>query len=99
MQTADKIESTNTLSRAITRLVDSYIETLGENEVRNLHALTMKMIEPILFQAVLEHSRYNQSKAAKSLGLSRGTLRTRLARHFGNAYVSKRLKEAHEDTL
>jgi hypothetical protein len=35
MQTADKIESTNTLSRAITRLVDSYIETLGENEVRN----------------------------------------------------------------
>jgi len=99
MQTADKIESTNTLSRAITRLVDSYIETLGINEVRNLHALTMETIEPILFQAVLEHSRYNQSKAAKSLGLSRGTLRTRLARHFGDVYASKLLKEAHEDTL
>ena len=99
MQTVDKVESTNTLSRAITRLVDSHIETLGKNEVRNLHALTMETIEPILFEAVLEHSCYNQSKAAKSLGLSRGTLRTRLTRHFGDVYVSKRLKEAHEDTL
>lgn len=65
MQTTEKTESTSTLSSAITRLVDSYIETLGKDAVQNLHALTLETIEPILLQAVLEHARYNQSKAAK----------------------------------
>ena len=96
MQTTETIEATSTLSSAITKLVNSYIETLGKDAVRNLRALTLETIEPIVLQTVLEHARYNQSKAAKHLGMSRGTLRTRLARYFGDAYVGKRSKEAEE---
>ena len=74
MQTTETIEATSTLSSAITKLVNSYINALGKDTVQNLRALTLETIEPIVLQTVLEHARYNQSKAAKHLGLSRGTL-------------------------
>lgn len=96
MQTTEQIESTTTLATAITRLVDSYIDTLGKDAVQNLLALTLETIEPIVLQEVLQYARYNQSKAAKYLGWSRTTLRTRLARYFGDAHAGKRSKEAKE---
>lgn len=86
-------ETTSTLSSAIIRLVDSYIKTLGNDAAQNLLVLTMETIEPIVLQEVLQYTRYNQSKAAKCLGLSRTTLRTRLVRYFGDASVGKRSKE------
>lgn len=96
MQPTETIEATSTLSSAITKLVNSYINALGKDTVQNLRALTLETIEPIVLQTVLEYARYNQSKAAKYLGLSRGTLRTRLGHYFGDAYVGKRSKDAEE---
>lgn len=87
------------LSTAVTSLINQHIETIGKNKVENLHALVMEAIEPVLFKAVLEYSHYNQSKAAKRLGLSRGTFRTRLEAYFGDAYVGKRSKVDDDDTL
>jgi Fis family transcriptional regulator len=38
----------------------------------------MAEVEKPLLQATLEHSGFNQSKAAKALGLSRSTLRKKM---------------------
>ena len=93
MQTIEAKALGNSLSSTITNLVDSHIERLGKNNVHNLYALTLETVEQALFKAVLEFSRYNQSRAAKYLGLSRGTFRTRLVAYFGDTYVSKRTRE------
>ena len=93
MQTMETKALGSSLSAAITNLVDRHIERLGKNNVHNLYALTLDEVEQALFKAVLEFSRYNQSRAAKYLGLSRGTFRTRLVAYFGDTYVSKRTRE------
>lgn len=87
------------LSSAVTALINKHIEVIGKNKVQNLYGLLMESIEPALFKAVLEHSHYNQSKAARRLGLSRGTFRTRLATYFGDAYASRRSKVDDDDSL
>jgi Fis family transcriptional regulator, factor for inversion stimulation protein len=38
----------------------------------------------------MEHCKYNQSRAAIMLGISRGTLRTKLRRYFDDKYVGSR---------
>lgn len=43
-----------------------------------------------LYKAVMEHCRYNQSRAAIILGISRGTLRKMLAYYFDDPYVGTR---------
>ena len=40
----------------------------------------------------MENCRYNQSRAAIVLGVSRGTLRTKLKRYFDDQYVGTRGK-------
>lgn len=47
-------------------------------------------IEKNYIEFIYQQSRYNQSKAAKMLGLSRGCLRMKLEEHFGDKYVGKR---------
>ena len=79
----------DTLSAVVTSLIDKHIEAMGKNQVKNLYALVMEAIEPALFKEVLKFSRYNQSEAARCLGLSRGTLRTRLKAYFGETYIRK----------
>lgn len=87
-----KIIETNraeTLSSVVTSLIDKHIKAMDKNQVKNLYALVMETIEPALFKEVLRFSSYNQSEAARCLGLSRGTLRTRLEAYFGEKYISK----------
>jgi DNA-binding protein Fis len=47
-------------------------------------------VEPTLFKAVIERSKYNQSRAASMLGLSRGTLRKKLSQYFDDQYCGTR---------
>ena len=47
----------------------------------------LKIIEAQYIEHVYKTSRYNQAKAAKNLGLSRGCLRMKLKEYFGNQYV------------
>ena len=70
---------TQTLSHQVTQALESYFAQLDGLEVVGLHALVISEVEKPLLQAVLNHTKSNQSKAAKVLGLSRGTLRKKLA--------------------
>ena len=67
------------LCQQVKYALENYFNQLGGHEVVDLHALVISEVEKPLFEAVLKHTKSNQSKAAKILGLSRGTLRKKLA--------------------
>ena len=66
------------LSVHVKQTVEQYFSHLNGHDAVNLHAIVMSEVEKPLLQATLEHSGYNQTKAAKALGLSRSTLRKKL---------------------
>ncbi|PPC91827.1 MAG: Fis family transcriptional regulator [Methylobacter sp.] len=66
------------LSTHVKIAVEHYFSQLKDHEITNLYDLVINEVEKPLLEATLEHSGYNQSKAAKTLGLSRSTLRKKL---------------------
>lgn len=46
--------------------------------------------ERAIYEKALQSCHYNQSLAARMLGVSRGTLRTKLVKFFGDKYVTSR---------
>lgn len=66
------------LSVHVKQTVSRYLEHLNGHDVVDLYAMVIGEVEKPLLQAVLVHSAYNQSKAAKMLGLSRSTLRKKM---------------------
>jgi Fis family transcriptional regulator len=58
--------------------VEHYFSQLNGHDSTGLHALVIGEVERPLLEATLEYSGYNQTKAAKALGLSRSTLRKKL---------------------
>ncbi|MBL4743841.1 MAG: DNA-binding transcriptional regulator Fis [Cycloclasticus sp.] len=67
------------LCQQVALALESYFAQLDGQEVVGLHALVISEVEKPLLEAVLNHTKSNQSQAAKMLGLSRGTLRKKLA--------------------
>ncbi len=45
-----------------------------------------KALDKYYFQGTMKECKYNQSKAAKKLGISRGTFRNKLEQYFGSEY-------------
>lgn len=78
------------LSESVSQVLKRLFGELKGNEIVDLYQLIIEQIEPTLFEMVMEYSRYNQSKAAYMLGMSRGTLRSRLRKCFGDKYVGTR---------
>lgn len=69
------------LQEQVTELIQRYFAKLEGVEPRNLYELVLEEIEVPLLQAVMKYVRSNQSKAARILGLARGTLRKKLKRY------------------
>ena len=66
------------LSVYVKQTVELYLSQLSDHDAVALHAIVISEVEKPLLEATLEHSGYNQTKAAKALGLSRSTLRKKL---------------------
>ncbi|NOQ36992.1 MAG: Fis family transcriptional regulator [Methylococcaceae bacterium] len=66
------------LSTHVTQAVELYFAQLKGHDAANLYNLVISEVEKPLLATVLKHSGYNQSKAAKVLGLSRSTLRKKM---------------------
>ncbi len=82
--------ATASLTESVTKAVQSYFNELKGNDPVDLYQFVLEEVETPLFKAVMEHCKYNQSRAAIMLGISRGTLRTKLRRYFDDKYVGTR---------
>lgn len=67
------------LCQQVTQALESYFSQLDGHDAVDLHAMVISEVEKPLLEAVMRQTKSNQSKAAKVLGLSRGTLRKKLA--------------------
>ena len=66
------------LKELVRKHIDLYLEQLDGEIPQDLYDLVISQVEHALLAATLYLSNNNQSKAAEMLGISRGTLRTRM---------------------
>jgi len=66
------------LSHAVKHSIRRYLFELEGSMPNDMYELVLRQIEQPLFEAILEHTKGNQSRAAEMLGLNRGTLRKKL---------------------
>ena len=71
-------EEISQLSHAVKHSIRRYLYELEGTQPNNMYDLVLRQIEQPLFEAILEHTKGNQSRAAELLGLNRGTLRKKL---------------------
>lgn len=92
LENTDNTEQIDALSlrTAVEQTVKRHLLSSGDTKIVDLHALVLEEIEIPLYKAVMEYCRYNQSRAAIVLGISRGTLRAKLKRYFDDQYVGTR---------
>ncbi len=84
-------ESNEALSKQVVNAVRGYLNAVStKNANLNLYQLIIEEVEAPLFRTVMEMTRYNQSKAARVLGVSRGTLRTKLKHYFDDEFIGSR---------
>ena len=86
----NNLETAASLASSVTQSVRRYFSELKGTDPIDLYQFVLEEVEIPLFRAVMEHCKYNQSRAAVMLGISRGTLRTKLRRYFDDKYVGSR---------
>lgn len=74
----DKPES---LREAVNNALTRYFDQLNGTPPNNLHQMVIQQVEQPLFESVMSYTGGNQSKAAQLLGISRSTLRKKLAQY------------------
>ena len=74
-----KATKTEPLCEAVRDALSHYFNQLDGTAPNDLHHLVMQQVEQPLFEVVMSHTGGNQSKAAALLGISRSTLRKKLA--------------------
>jgi len=89
----------SSLSESVTQAVAKYLNEVEGYVPVDLYKLVLEEIEVPLFKAVIEYTRYNQSKAAIMLGISRGTLRAKLRKYFDDKYVGSREEDEFDDEI
>lgn len=72
---------TETLRECVQDALKSYFGHMGDHSVNDLYRMVMTEVEGPLLATVMEHTRGNQTKAAAVLGISRSTLRKKLAQY------------------
>ena len=77
------------LSNAIESMIKNHLKA-HDKDIVDLYKLVIEEVEEPLYKCAIEHCRYNQSRAAAILGVSRGTLRSRLKHYFDDQYVGTR---------
>ncbi|MBA4696637.1 MAG: Fis family transcriptional regulator [Legionella sp.] len=97
MSMSESIAETISLAATIENVVKAYLESMGKDKITNLYSMVLEQIEPPLFKAVMERCRYNQSRAADLLGISRGTCRGKLIKYFGEQYCGHRENDKESD--
>ncbi|GJM06694.1 MAG: DNA-binding protein Fis [marine bacterium B5-7] len=80
-QTQPASTETKSLRQHVKDAMLRYFDQLGGTEPANLYEMVLNEIEAPFLEAVMQFTRGNQSRAARILGLSRGTLRKKLKQY------------------
>ena len=64
-----------TLRESVRKIAADYLESLPEENMANIYRLFLSEMERGLLPAVMEKTGGNESKAARWLGINRGTFR------------------------
>ena len=72
---------TDPLRECVRDALRNYFKHLDGHEPMGLYQMVMAEVEMPLLQTVLEQLQYNQTRTAQVLGISRGTLRKKLAQY------------------
>lgn len=67
------------LSELVKASLDEYFEQLADTQPNDLYHLVVAQVEKPLLEASMNHAGGNQTRAASLLGISRATLRKKLA--------------------
>lgn len=70
-------QSNISLRECVQRLVQKHLATMGAKNTKNLYEIILQEMEQALIERVLDYTDGNESRTAKILGISRGTLRQR----------------------
>ncbi len=73
--------SGSTLREHVALSMQSYLKQMNGQPLNEVYDLVLTQVEEPLLNAIMEHTRNNQTKAAQVLGLNRGTLRKKLKRY------------------
>jgi Fis family transcriptional regulator len=84
-KTRNKAKKANTkrnrLGDCVKKSVARYLKDLNGEEATRVYKMVINEVEKPLLEIVMQHSEYNQSKAARLLGINRNTLRKKLDEH------------------
>lgn len=72
---------TQSLNQSVRLSLQDYFLKLDGQPPSNLYDMVLAQVEHPLIEMVLQHTGNNQSKTAKILGISRGTLRKKMAQY------------------
>lgn len=61
--------------------LSDYLANLKGKEPQQVFRQVLDIVEPVIIEAMLDHTGNNQSKAAEYMGINRATLRTKIKRH------------------
>jgi Fis family transcriptional regulator len=70
-----------TLRETVQTSIRNYLEDMGNSQAEDLYQILLSEVEPPLIEEVLRFTRYNQSRTARILGITRNTLRAKLLRY------------------
>jgi len=73
--------STEPLSKCVRNAMRYYLRNLDGYEVNDLHQMVIEEVERPLIETVLDYTQGNQTQAARLLGISRSTLRKKMAHY------------------
>lgn len=74
-----KTQNDKSLSTLVEQALQQYFAQLDGTPPNNLHKMVISQVEQPLLHSVMQLSGGNQSRAAEILGISRATLRKKLA--------------------
>lgn len=79
--TVVKNRHTKTLRECVKDSLGSYLRQMGDHKVSHLYQMVIAEVESPLIETVMDFAGGNQTKAATALGISRSTLRKKLAQY------------------
>ena len=78
---AKKSNKSVPLREHVQATIRQYLEDMGKTEPEHVYRKLLSEIEPPLIEEVLKFTSGNQSRAARILGMTRNTLRSKIRRY------------------